>query len=54
MLQRRMVLNHDLYQAFMARQHGRPWKTFDGTTLVMAVDDLIAAEHNQPTRDPGP
>jgi len=48
MLQRRMVLNHDLYQAFMARQHGRPWKTFDGTTLVMAVDDLIAAEHNQP------
>ena len=52
MLQRRMVLNDDLYQAFMARQHGRPWKTFDGPTLVLAVDDLIAAEHNQPTSDP--
>ena len=47
-----MVLNHDLYRAFMARQHGRPWKTFDGPTLRLAVDDLIAAEHNQPTPDP--
>ena len=52
MLQRRMVLNHDLYQAFMARKHGLPWKTYDGTTLLLAVDDLIAAEHNQPTSDP--
>jgi hypothetical protein len=49
-----MVLNHDLYHAFMARQHGRPWETFDGPTLVLAVDDLIAAEHNQLTPDPRP
>ena len=51
MLQRRMVLNHDLYQAFMARKHGLPWQAFDGSTLLLAVDDLIAAEHNQPTSD---
>ena len=52
MLQRRMVLNHDLYQAFMARKHGLPWKTFDSPTLLLAIDDLIAAERTQPTRDP--
>ena len=48
MLQRRMVLNHDLYQAFMALKHGLPWKTFDGPTLRLSVDDLIAAEHKKP------
>ena len=26
MLKPRMVLNHDLYRAFMARKHGLPWR----------------------------
>ena len=26
MLQPRMVMNHDLYRAFMARKHGLPWR----------------------------
>lgn len=42
-LKRRMALNHDLYRAFMARKRGRPWAMFDGPTLFIAVDDLIAA-----------
>src|SRR5205809_7266992 len=41
MLQRRIVLNHDPYQAFTARKHGLPWKTYDGTTLHLAVDELL-------------
>lgn len=49
LLQRRMVLNDDLYRAFSARQYGRAWRTFDGPTLLLATDDLIAAEHVQDT-----
>src|SRR5690348_16417020 len=42
-LQQRMVLNHDLDQAFVARKNRQPWKTYDGPTLLLAADDLIAA-----------
>ena len=47
-VQQRMVLNHDLDQAFMARKNRQPWTTYDGPTLLLAADDLIAAEHNHP------
>ena len=51
-LKRRMVLNDALYKAFSARQHGRAWQTFDRPTLLLAVADLIDAEHTRPTLDP--
>lgn len=51
MLTRRMVLNDGLYDAFMLRKHGQPWTAFDRPTLLLAVDDLIAAEHNRPAPD---
>lgn len=50
-LQQRMVLNHDLDHAFMARKNRQPWKTYDGPTLLIAADDLIAAEHSAPRRE---
>ena len=43
-LQQRMVLNHDLDRAFIARKNRQPWKTYDGPTLLIAAEDLIAAE----------
>ena len=49
LLQRRMMLNDDLYRAYSARQSGRAWQTFDGPTLLLATDDLIAAEQSQGT-----
>lgn len=51
-LRRRMVLNDDLFRAFMARQHGQPWTMFDGPTLLRSVADLIAVERDRPTPDP--
>ena len=53
-LQQRMTLNHDLDHAFMARKNRQPWKTYDGPTLVIAADDLIAAEHNHPAQASSP
>ena len=48
-LQQRMVLNHDLDHAFMARKNRQPWKTYDGPTLLIAAEDLIAAERTHST-----
>ena len=48
LLTRRMVLNDGLYDAFMLRKHGESWTAFDRPTLLLAVGDLIAAEHNRP------
>ena len=53
-LQQRMVLNDDLYRAFMARKQGRAWTGFDGPTLLLAVADVIGAAHSQPPPPPGP
>lgn len=50
-LRRRMVLNHELDHAFAARNHRHPWTEYDSTTVLLAVDDLIAAEHTRPTPD---
>jgi hypothetical protein len=50
-LQQRMVLNHDLDRAFMVRKNRQPWKTYDGPTLLLAADDLIAAERSSSLRE---
>ena len=48
LLTRRLALNDDLYHAFSARKRGQPWTIFDGPTVLLAIDDLIAAEQRQP------
>ena len=50
-LQQRMVLNHDLDHAFMARKNRQPWKNYDGPTLLIAADDLIAVERSSSLRE---
>lgn len=52
LLTRRLSLNDALYRAFMVRKHGQRWTTFDHPTLLLAVADLIAAEHTPPTPEP--
>ena len=47
-LKRRELINDGLYRAFMTRKHGQPWTKFDSTTLLLAVGDLVEAEHARP------